>query len=58
MRLLKGWFAEKKTAFKLWLWLDGKTYQRFHDVIIPGNNGTTQIDHLLISPFGLFIIET
>lgn len=58
MRLLKGWFGEKKTAFKLWLWLDGKIYQRFHDLIISGNNGTTQIDHLLISPFGLFIIET
>ena len=30
----------------------------FHDVIIPSNNGTTQVDHILVSPFGLFIVET
>ncbi len=58
MRLLKGWFGEKKTAFTIWVGLDAKTYQRFHDLIIPTRNGTTQIDHLLVSPYGLFIVET
>lgn len=58
MKLLKGWIGEKKTAFKLWLSLNRKTYNRFHNLIIPGNNGTSQIDHLLVSKFGLFIIET
>jgi len=58
MKLLKGWFGEKKTTFKMWLSLDTSTYQRFHDVIIPTRNGTTQIDHLLVSPYGLFIVET
>jgi len=57
-RILKGWFGEKKTTFKMWLSLDAKIYRRYHDVIIPTANGTTQIDHLLVSPFGLFIIET
>lgn len=47
-----------KTTFNMWLSLDAKIYRRFHDVIIPGNNGTTQIDHLLVSPYGLFIVET
>ena len=42
----------------MWLSLDARIYRRFHDVIIPANNGTTQIDHLLVSPFGLFIVET
>jgi ribosomal protein L37AE/L43A len=42
----------------MWLSLDAKTYRRFHDVIIPAANGTTQIDHLLVSPYGLFIVET
>jgi len=42
----------------MWLSLDGKTYRRFHNVIIPSSNGTTQIDHLLVSPYGLFIVET
>ncbi len=42
----------------MWLWLNAETYRRFHDVIIPAKNGTTQIDHLLVSPYGLFIVET
>ena len=58
MKFLKGWFGEKKTTFNMWVSLDSSTYQRFHDVIIPARNGTTQIDHILVSPYGLFIIET
>jgi hypothetical protein len=58
MSILKGWFGEKVVALSLWLFLDRRIYRRFHDVIIPSFNGTTQIDHLLISPFGLFVIET
>lgn len=58
MKILRGWLGEKKTAFGMWLSLDAETYRRFHDVIIPARNGTTQIDHLLVSPFGLFIVET
>jgi hypothetical protein len=42
----------------MWLSLDKKVYRRFHDVIVPGYNGTTQIDHILISKFGIFIVET
>ncbi|SHN90832.1 hypothetical protein BHECKSOX_990 [Bathymodiolus heckerae thiotrophic gill symbiont] len=38
--------------------MDRELYRRFHDVIIPSNNGTTQIDHIFVSPFGLFIVET
>lgn len=42
----------------MWYSLNSKVYRRFHNVIIPSGNGTTQIDHFLISPYGLFIIET
>lgn len=55
---LRGWFGEKKTTFNMWLSLDKDVYRRFHDVIIPARNGTTQIDHILVSPYGLFIVET
>jgi len=58
MSLLRGWFGEKKTTFIMWVSLDGSIYRRFHDIIIPAKNGTTQIDHLLISPYGIFIVET
>ena len=56
--MFKGWFGEQKTEFNLWLSLDKELYRRFHDVIIPSSNGTTQVDHILVSPFGLFIVET
>jgi restriction system protein len=58
MTTLSGWFGEKKTSFHIWLSLDRKVYRRFHNVIIPARNGTTQIDHILVSPYGVFIIET
>lgn len=58
MKMLRGWFGEKKTIISMWLSLDAKTYRRFHDVIIPSTSGTAQIDHLLVSPYGLFIVET
>jgi restriction system protein len=58
MSIFRGWFGEKKTTFSMWLSLDKKTYHRYHDVIIPGSNGTTQIDHILVSRFGVFIVET
>ena len=58
MKFLKGWFGEKKSSFSMWLSLDQTTYRRFHDLILPTANGTTQIDHVLVSPYGLFIVET
>lgn len=58
MNVLKGWIGEKKAAFHLLLSLDKKTYTRFHDLIVPSSNGTAQIDHLLVSRYGLFIVET
>jgi restriction system protein len=58
MSILKGWFGEKMTTFNMWLSLNGSIYRRFHDVIVPSKNGTTQIDHLIVSRYGVFIVET
>jgi hypothetical protein len=33
-------------------------YCPFHDVVLNTPDGTTQIDHILVSPYGIFIIET
>lgn len=33
-------------------------YQVFADLTLPSRGGTTQIDHVVISPFGVFVIET
>lgn len=58
MSIFKGWFGEKKATFWMWLSLDSQIYNRFHDTIIPSSNGTTQIDHILVSRYGIFIVET
>lgn len=56
--IFKGWFGEVKTSFNMWVSLDSDIYVRFHDLIIPSSNGTAQIDHVLISQYGIFIVET
>ncbi len=53
----KGWMGEKETQFGMWMKL-GKEYIRFHDVIVPIQGSTTQIDHILLSRYGIFVIET
>lgn len=33
-------------------------YKVFNDIMLPSKNTTTQIDHVVVSPYGIFIIET
>tara|TARA_Y100000782_G_C10083559_1_gene223073 strand:- start:157 stop:783 length:627 start_codon:yes stop_codon:yes gene_type:complete len=42
----------------MWAHLDSATYQRFHNLIVPSENGTSQLDHVISSPHGVFIVET
>lgn len=58
MKYFRGWIGEQKTKFYLWLSLRNKAYCKFNNIILPSTNGTTQIDHLIVSVFGLFIVET
>lgn len=55
--LFKGWTGELKTKFINWLFL-GEDYRVFNNVIIQMDDGSTQIDHVVVSKFGLFVIET
>lgn len=52
----KGIRGEKKVANILEELSD--EYYIINDVILPTNNGTTQIDHLVVSKYGVFVIET
>lgn len=54
----QGWLGERITSIDMWAMLDTSTYRRFDDVIVPGLAGTTQIDHVLVSVYGIFAIET
>ncbi len=54
-----GWLGEHATAWGLSLSLDPSCYQRIDDVIIPnGRGGTAQLDHVIVSQFGIFVVET
>ena len=57
--IFKGWFGEKMINRGLRK-LDPTQYQLFHDLYLPHptETGTTQIDHVVVSPFGIFVIET
>lgn len=58
LNLFKGWLGEIETQFGMWAKLDSNDYRRFHNVIFPTFNGTTQVDHILVSIYGIFVIET
>ena len=58
LNVVKGWFGEKMTSAGMWALLDTDRYRRIDDLIVPARNGTTQIDHALVSVHGIFVIES
>ena len=51
--------AEKEVVSVLAHGLSPKDYFIFNNLILPSsNNGSTQIDHLVVSRFGIFVIES
>lgn len=58
LNVVKGWFGEKITSAGIWALLDKDEYRRIDDLIVPSRNGTAQIDHVLVSVHGIFVIET
>lgn len=60
--LRTAWFKGKAGEFKVNLSadlrLDKSKYLIFKDVTLPTDDGTTQIDHIIVSQYGVFVIET
>ena len=54
----KGMLGEFFVNITCKLFLDKKTYHLIKDVTLPTEDGTTQIDHIIVSQYGLFVIET
>jgi len=54
----KGWFGELQVNLAARLLLDKNTYHLIKNVTIPTDDGTTQIDHIIVSPYGVFVVET
>lgn len=57
---LKGWIGEKLTHLLTLRRLDPAVYRVFNNVYLPRPDGvgSTQIDHVVLSPYGIFVIET
>lgn len=54
----KGMVGEALVKLAARLRLPADTYHRIHDVTLPTPDGTTQIDHVFVSRFGIFVVET
>lgn len=54
---IKGILGEKSVQ-RMILKLDKEKYRAFNDIMIQTDNKTTQIDHIVISNYGIFVIET
>lgn len=54
----KGWFGEKLVEKVANRKLPNDIYHDFQNVTLPTDDGTTQIDHIYVSEFGVFVVET
>lgn len=54
---IKGYIGEKSVSNHLSK-LPSDHYFTLDDIMIPGLNGTSQIDHVVVSSYGVFAIET
>lgn len=54
----KGLVGEALVKVAAKLRLPADTYHPFHNVTLPTLDGTTQIDHIFVSRFGIFVVET
>lgn len=52
-----GWWAEKKVA-RILSKLNPEKYKVINNLMLKAKGNTTQIDHLVISNYGIFVIET
>lgn len=55
---LKGFSGELQSTLAQKVFLDRNVYHDINNVTLPTANGTTQIDHVIVSRFGIFVVET
>ncbi|WP_025652677.1 MULTISPECIES: nuclease-related domain-containing protein [unclassified Psychrobacter] len=59
MSTFKGILGETVINVAMWLKLEKDVYHRLNNVTLPlPNGGSTQIDHVIVSIYGIFVIET
>lgn len=55
---VKGWVGETLVHGTSKLLLNKNEYHVFWNVTLPTEDGTTQIDHIIVSKYGIFVVET
>lgn len=55
---VKGWFGELIVNLMASFFLDKKEYHLIKNVTLPTEDSTTQIDHIIVSKYGIFVVET
>ncbi|MGP4713425.1 MULTISPECIES: NERD domain-containing protein [unclassified Psychrobacter] len=59
MSSFKGVLGETVINVAMWLKLEKDIYHRLNNITLPlANDGSTQIDHIIVSVYGIFVIET
>jgi hypothetical protein len=56
--LIQGYSGELKTRLAQKLFLDSEQYHVFNNIIIQSEYRSTQIDHVIVSKYGIFVVET
>ena len=55
----KGFLGETVINVAMWLKLEKDVYHRLNGITLPRDKGgSTQIDHIIVSVYGIFVIET
>jgi len=55
---IKGWIGETAGALSQRLFLDQSIYTSLNNITLQTSNGTTQIDHIIVSKYGIFVVES
>ena len=55
---IKGWVGEAFGAAANWAYLDNEIYLPLNNLTLQTKNGTTQIDHVIVSKYGIFVVES
>lgn len=56
--IYKGFVGEAMSSIAHKVLLDKNIYRELNNVTIPTPDGTTQIDHVIVSRYGIFVIES
>jgi restriction system protein len=56
--IFKGWTGELKTKATQFVFLNSNKYHTLNNVLVTTLDDSTQTDHVIVSQFGIFVVET